>query len=297
MKRKKKVKSLEKLSPYLYILPSASLFVGFLLYPLCSTVFLSFHQWDGVSPNKSFVGMENFFSLLYDARFWTALVNNIIWTILSLFIPTLVGLVLAVLLHRLKYGDIYRGLIFIPVVLPTAAVGLIWTWVYNPIFGLLNAFFQSIGLNQLARDWLGSSTTALYAVFVAASWAYIPLAMCIFYSGLQGISREYYDAASIDGANALTSFLYVTLPLLRETITHILVINLVGSFAVFDIVYVMTAGGPGYASEVISTYVYDAAFYQYKMGYASAIAVVALIIVSLTAIFQVRARSREKIEM
>lgn len=274
---------------YLYLVPSSFFFFLFLLYPIFYTFYLSFFNWNGISPTMHYVGLGNYMELLEDPTFMLSLRNTIIWTILAIIVPVSLGLLLASLIDSLSKGkSAFLSLLAIPCVLSLVAVGLIWQFIYDPIFGFLNLFLKLIGLGHLAQAWLGNPSLALYAVFIAASWQYTPYCMLLFYAGLQGIPRELYEAASIDGATGLKRYFYITLPLLKKISTIVILITIIGSLRVFDAVYVMTMGGPGEASEVVALYLYKLAFKTYRMGYAAAMAVFLFILILAVAFIYIR---------
>lgn len=287
-----------KASAYLYILPALLFFLGFLVYPIIRTIFISMHSWDGISKTMDWVGFLNYQRIIIgDANFRYAFLNNVIWTVLTIVVPMSIGFILAVVIESIHKGkSLVRGLTFFPNILPLVAVGLIWTWIYNPVFGLLNASLEAIGLESLKTAWLGERSTALLSTFVAASWQYIPFCMVIFMSGLQSIPVELYEASRIDGARALQQFRHITVPLMRETTTVVLVLSIIGSFKVFDIIYAMTGGGPNGATETVAIYLYSRAFRWFQMGYASAMAILLTLVIMVITIIQIKFRNRERLE-
>lgn len=280
-----------KLKNYLYILPAFALYGFLILRSIIGTFTLSLYKWTGVGP-KTFVGLANFQKLFLDMRFWNCIKNNVIWTGFYMVLPLGIGLILATLLAQKKVRGrtFFRAVYFLPCVLSFVVVGIIWGWIYHPTFGVLNAILKFLGLGFLARGWLGDSHWALYCVILAGSWTYYGFCMVILISALQNIEPSLYDAAKIDGANKLQSFWFVTLPSLKNVLTFLIILSLANSFKIFDIVYIMTKGGPYLSTEVTSLYLYNKAFLQSQIGYASSISIVLMGIVSFMAINLIKLR-------
>jgi raffinose/stachyose/melibiose transport system permease protein len=277
----------------LFVLPSLAIYLLFMVYPFIGTMQLSLSAWDGFAPQKTFVGLANFVALMNDADFWSALRNNMIWAVIGTAAPIAIGFPIAVLLWSGSRGRLaFRAIYFLPVILPTVVIGLIWGWIYNPLFGVLNSFLEAIGLGELAKGWLGDPDTALVAVLIAAVWSYFGFVVVMFLAGLQGIDMNLIDAAKVDGANAGRRAWHILLPGIAPVFTFVLTITLVGAFSVFDIVYVMTRGGPGTATEVMAGYAYKMAFGRNFAGYGAAISMVIAIISLVLAVVLLRFRER-----
>lgn len=277
----------------LFVLPSLVIYLLFMVWPMIGTVQLSLTSWDGFNPEKTFVGVANYVALFNDGAFWAALRNNMVWAAIGTLGPMAIGLPLAIVLwsgSRFRSG--FRALYFLPVILPTVVIGLVWGWIYNPLFGVLNAILESVGLGFLARGWLGDQDTALIAVLIANIWAGFGFVLVLLLAGLQGIDMSLVDAAKVDGANAWQRARHVLLPGIAPVFTFVLAIVLVGAFSVFDTVWVMTRGGPGTSTELMTTYAYKMAFTRNYQGYAAAISMV-IATVSLTlAVLLLRYRER-----
>lgn len=297
-KRNKNVLTFLKrnMAAYLFILPPLVLYGAFVLYPLVQTIGLSFTNWDGVSPTKQFVGWANYARMLKgDKLFARAFTHNLYWILLGTVSPIVIGLILAALLAtRIKGRTFFRTVYFMPSVLSTMVVGIIWGWIYNPVFGLLNEVLKKIGLETLTRSWLGESQTALTALIIAAIWSYFGFCVVVFLAGLQNIDVSLYEAAQIDGANGIQRFFHITIPGLREVITMVTTYTLIGGFRVFDIVWVTTRGGPANATEVMSTYIYRNAFQQNYVGYGAAMALTLSTIIVVISIAFIRVRERSE---
>jgi len=261
------------LSRYWLLFPALAIYVVFLLYPMLFSLVVSFYDWDGLSPSKVFVGLKNYGKFFSDPTSLLVLRNNFLWTVLTLAIPTALGLLLAVLLNTgVRARVVFRSIFYSPAVLPLVAVGIVWAWIYNPMFGVINNFLKMMGLHALARPWLGDPRIALYSVILTAIWQGTGFPMLLFLAGLQGIPKELYEAAEIDGAGSLQSFFYITLPSLRETFVVVVSLLIVNSLRVFDLVYAMTWGGPGKATQVLGTWMYFNTFVYHRAGFGSSIA-------------------------
>lgn len=261
------------LSRYWLLFPALSFYLIFLFYPMIFSFWVSFYEWDGLSPNKIFVGLKNYTKFFSDPTSLLVLRNNLIWTIFTLSIPTLLGLTLAVMLNaNIRARIVFRSIFYSPAILPLIAVGIVWSWIYNPMFGAVNSFLRAVGIGFLARPWLADPKLALYSVIATAIWQGTGFPMLLFLAGLQGIPKELYEAGSIDGATGWQAFRYITLPSLRETFVVVVSLLIVNSLRVFDLIYIMTWGGPGKATQVLGTWMYFNTFVYYRAGFGSAIA-------------------------
>ena len=274
----------EELTAWLFISPIVLGILIFQFYPTIFSFYISFTRWNLLTPPK-WIGLDNFVTLFTTDRFFFNTMRNTatyaIWTVIA---GLVLGLFFAVLLNQEIRGKyVYRGIYFVPVVAPTVAVALLWQWLYEPNFGVLNGMLRMIGIQ--GPNWLGNTTWAMRSVIIEAIWAGLGFSILIFLAGLQGIPQEYYEAAEIDGANAVQKFFNITMPLLSPTTFFLLVTAVIGSFQVFDIPYVMTGGGPANATQMVMMYLYNNAFTIQKMGLAAAISfVVFLVIITLTII-------------
>jgi multiple sugar transport system permease protein len=268
------------LAGYLFLLPNIVGFLVFSSLPVLATLAISTLDWDMIR-RPTFVGVENYQKLLVeDATFRRVLVNTAYYVLGT--VPT--GMVLSLLLALAMNSSIrgitlFRAIFFIPVITSAVAVAMIWRWLFNSDYGLINAGLFALGLNGI--PWLSSSAWAMPAVIIMATWKHVGYNMVIYLAGLQGIPPSLYEAASIDGASALQRFRHITLPLLTPTTFFILVISMISSFQVFDLAFILTAGGPGIATNTIVMYVYNQAFQFFHMGYAAAVAWVLFAIIFL----------------
>lgn len=264
-----------------YLLPALLVYLLFTLLPILETIRSSFYQWDGFSQNKVWIGLANYAELFSDPKFHNALGNNLIFVIFYSIIPIMIGLFLASLLSRRPIPGFafFRTALFLPQVISMVVVGVIWRWMFNPTFGPINTFLRQIGLDVFAISWLGDFTWALPAVGSIGTWVQYGFCMVLFLAGMQHIQDEYYEAASLDGANALKQFIHITVPGLRSEIAVALVTTIIAALRVFDLVYTTTRGGPGESTMVTGFLIYRAAFTNNRIGYAAAVATVLTVII------------------
>jgi raffinose/stachyose/melibiose transport system permease protein len=279
-----------KSTPYLLVAPALAFFAVYVLYPILHTCVLSGHSWSTVDPNRAFVGWANYARLARDPSFLVALKNNALFVVLSLAVQLPLALGLAVLIGSTGlWQRVLRTVVFAPFVLPIVAVGLIWTAIYSPTFGALNALLAQVSPAFEGRGWLSDPPWAvIYAIIAVSCWRFTGFHMVVLLSGLQAIPEELYEAARLDGAGPWQTFRKVTLPLLRRVIGADALLITVGSVKIFDLNWVMTQGGPNHASEVLATYMYTCGFGQDRMGYAAAIATVMLVLTLVATVVYVR---------
>ncbi|MGG4145231.1 sugar ABC transporter permease [Paenibacillus algorifonticola] len=270
------------LKPWLFVFPALFIYIAIIFIPTLYTLYLSFFNWNGVAPVKTFVGLSNYTDLLlHDSVFPRAVANNLLWTLGSLTIIMGIGLMLAILLNqKLKGRIMFRGIFYFPYVLSGVIVATIWTWMYNPMQGFFNKALELIGLGSWAQAWLAEPKFALYAVFVAAVWNGVGQPMVLFLAGLQTIPQDPYEAATIDGAKPRQMFWFITVPLLRETFVIVIAITMVSSMKVYDLIYAMTGGGPAESTHVLASWMYIQTFKFANIGTGSAISMF-LVLISL----------------
>ncbi len=264
-----------------FVLPTLVLFVAFLVYPMASTVVMSFFSWDGfVTSPKTFVGVENYVRIFtQDPVFWPAFRNTVIWVVLSLIVPTSLGLGIALGLNRKLFGrNLLRSAFYIPAVLASIAVATMWVWLYNPQSGLVNGVLDAIGLHALAQDWLGNAHIALYAIFVAFVWQTAGFNMVLYLAGLQNVPEELVEAAKLDGAGRFQIFRAVTWPALRPTTIIVVVLTMISSLKVFDLIVGTTGGGPAQSTQVLALWSYQQSFSNHVFGLGNAIATVLFVV-------------------
>ena len=282
------------LTPWLFALPAIAIYVVFLVYPALTSVFFSLTDWDGLSATYNIVGLKNYVAMLSDPVVAQAVINNIIWTVVTIVFPVAIGLALAILLNgKVRGKPVIRLIFYMPAVLPLIAVASIWGWLYNPEYGAINEFLRMIGLGGLAQPWLGQDSTALAAVMVPAIWLRVGFPMLLYLAALQGIPSEMYEAATVDGATRSQQFWHITMPSLRPAHYIVIALSLIDSFKVFDLIYAMTYGGPGTATQVMGTWMYANVFQYYQAGYGTAIAVAITVVAIIVSIPYVRSQVKE----
>ncbi len=260
-------------SAYLFLSPVLLLFAVFTFFSVGYAFYLSFHQWNILEPQKPFVGLDNYARLLEDERFRQAILNTVYYTAASVPLTIGFGLLVALLLNnQIRARGLFRALFYLPVVTPLVIASIIWKWVYNGDFGLLNYYLIKLNIIQEPLLWLADKNLAMPAVILTSVWKSVGFAMVVYLAGLQGIPEDYYDAAKIDGANGFRRLRDITIPLLSSTTLFLVVISVLGSFQVFTQIFVMTNGGPLGRTRTIVWYIYQTAFKNFDMGYAAAMA-------------------------
>ncbi|NLS04747.1 sugar ABC transporter permease [Rhizobium sp. P32RR-XVIII] len=262
------------------LVPALAIYAVFALYPMLNVVILSFQKWNGLDPQRQFVGLANYSAIFTrDPVFWVAFRNTVIWTLMSLVFPPTVGLLLALSLNQRIFGrNSLRAIFYLPVIIAPIAVATMWKWMYDPFFGLFSQLLTSWGLQTWIQDWLGNQKIALYSVFVAYLWQTVGFSMVLFLAGLQNVSQTLVEAARIDGAGRWAVFKHVTLPALRPTVTIVLVLSIISSLKAFDIVYGLTGGGPAQSTQMLALWAFTQAMQIFDFGRGAAISVVLLLI-------------------
>jgi len=280
---KKKIFSRESVYFHFFISPWFFGFLIFTLWPIIQSIYISSTDWEmQLNVVPKFIGMANYKNLLFnDELFWISLKNTFYYAFGSVPLGLILALILALLLNQKLRGiTIFRTIFYLPSVISGVAVALLWVWIFNPQFGIVNAILAKLGLPT--PGWLTDPAWAMPALIIMSLWG-VGGSMLIFLAGLQGIPTEFYEAAEIDGAKLWAKFRYITLPMLSPTIFFNLVMGIIGSFQIFTNVYIMTSGGPGTATLVYVLYLFQNAFLYFKMGYASAMAwILFVIILTLT---------------
>lgn len=281
--QKKKDKKNTILTIAVFLLPAIITYVVFILYPIFDTFVISLYRWNGISPTRTFVGLDNYTTLLSESRFWFALRNNMYVVLLSIFVQIPLGLIMAlVLFSKIKGKKILNVLFFLPYLMSTVAVGLLWIFMYDPVNGPVNRLLNLFGVQSI--HWLAGGTSSLVAILIVIAWQFAPFYMILFRAAMVGIPDELYESAQIDGANETQKFLYITLPSIMPTIVSSSILAVVGSLKTFAIFYVMTGGGSGISTDILGTFMYRQAFINFNMGYSSAIAAVMFLIALISVI-------------
>jgi raffinose/stachyose/melibiose transport system permease protein len=271
------------------VLPLILYFI-FIGYPLLRTIQLSFFSWDGISAEKTFVGGSNFIELVTDSDFYLSLINNIKWAVLTILFPVVMGLILSVILHsgKIYCAGFFRAVIFLPSTMSLVMIGIMFSIILNPGFGALNNLFRSLHLDFLAREWLGDAKLALYTLIGVFSWHYIGLPMILYYSGIAAIPEELYESAKLEGSNSFNTLFRITIPLLRPVTAVVVILTVINSLKAFDLIMVMTRGGPYRQTSVLGYYMYTETFWNYRYGYGAAISVSILVLSSIFVYFYLK---------
>ncbi|WP_024345751.1 carbohydrate ABC transporter permease [Lacrimispora indolis] len=264
---------------WIMLLPNILGFFMFMLVPVVATFVLSFTKYDMLTKPK-FIGLGNYTEMIHDPIVWQVTGNTILYTALTVPVGMGLSLLLAVALDQeIKLKRFYRAAFFLPSITSMVVISIVWQWIYNPEFGLLNFGLSLLGLPK--GKWLTSASTSLASIAAVGIWKRLGYDMILFLSGLQGISATYYEAAELDGASKLQRFRYITIPMLKPTTFFVFIMAIINSFQVFDQVMLMTSGGPGRSSSVLVHYLYQNAFQYFKLGYACAIAYLLFAIVMI----------------
>ncbi len=275
---------------FFFLSPSLGGLLLFVLGPILASLGLTLFEWDLLTP-PDFVGLGNFQRMLDDRDFWAALRHTLYFIVGYIPLVMVLALGVAVVLNQKLKGQVFfRAAFFVPVVSAWVAVALLWKWIFNPRFGILNYLLKFVGIEGLT--WLFDPQLAMPAIIITSVWKDIGFVMVMYLAGLQGIPAEYYEVASIDGAGSWQRFRYITLPLLSPTTFFALIISLINSFQVFDQVWIMTEGGPGGATTVLVQQIVKNAFSYSRMGYASALSWALFALVFAVTVVQMRLQQR-----
>jgi multiple sugar transport system permease protein/raffinose/stachyose/melibiose transport system permease protein len=259
--------------------PPLLVFSVFVVWPLFSSFYYSVTNWNGFSSDYRFVGLDNFTRITTDRLFLQAAVNTSLWMVAAILLPTALGLTLALLLDRKVFGArVFKSIFYLPICLSAVIVGQIWIWIYQPDWGLLNTLISTATGERFKYAWLAKPDTALWSVIVAWSWQQTGLSMVIYLAGLTAIPGDLIEASELEGATALQRIRYVILPLLTPSTVVVVALSIINSLKGFDILYIMTGGGPFNSSDTLAMHMYNESFKKYLMGYGSAISVVLFMI-------------------
>lgn len=280
----------------LFFLPGIAIYLALFVYPTLTGIYYSFTDWDGLSPSYRYVGLDNYAGLTEHIVFRKAVGNNLKFMLAVVIDQTALSLVLALQLARGGKGAAaLRALYFVPTILSSVSVGFIWTFLYDPSLGAINGLLNAAGLSHWTQNWLGNVRFAIFAVAAAQAWAHIGQMVILFVAGLQAIPSELVEAAKLDGGNRWQVFARVTWPLLAPAAALVVSYTTIQSFKAFDLVFTMTNGGPAYSTEILSTFIYSAAFANYTFGLASAASVFFLALVSLITFLQFRVLRTDRV--
>jgi raffinose/stachyose/melibiose transport system permease protein len=292
-------RTLNRWRTWVWVLPAVMLLVVFVYYPIVDNIRLSLFSWSAFSAKPTFVGLDNYRTAAADPVFWRSLLNNTLFAVTSLVFQVGFSLVLAAVLEEFvhqRLRGILRTIYFIPAVISITVSGILFSFIYNPQIGLLNSALSAVGLDSWTHAWLGEQGTAMWSIIAMSQWQSFGYTAVLFVVAIQRVPREFYEAAKVDGAGPVRSFFTVTVPLVREMTTLIIILTISGAFLVFNEVMVMTAGGPSNTSQVLGTWLYRNAFMNDDMGYAAAIATVIFVITFAIAAAQLAVSRRRRIQ-
>jgi len=273
-----------KLVPFWFLFPYFFMYIIFFFIPVMTLLPLSLTKWN-IIENPKFIGARNYYTLFHDELFWKALGNTFYYTILVTIALTVIGLFLAVFLNKKIIGRLFaRTVVLIPMVVSSAAAGILWKWIYDKNFGILNSYLKQLGLPIFG--WLSNVSLAMPSIIVMNIWWSVSFNTIIYLAALQGIPKELYEASAIDGASKFQLFRFITLPMLRPITLYIVVLCVANSFLMFDEAYIMTQGGPVGSTLTLVYEIFISAFNNFKFGYASALSVVVAIIIFIITMLQ-----------
>jgi ABC-type sugar transport systems, permease components len=281
---------------FLFVLPALVAYTLFFVLPIAGDLIFSFLEWDGVSDRMKLIGLGNYKRLFFeDSLFYKALSHNLIYTVVVVIIQLSLALLFSLFLYKkIKGHNFFKTVFLLPVILSNITLGLTWSYMYDPMMGFVNYFFKAIGLGFLQQIWLGNQNIALFSVAFVNIWQYVGYCMVIYIAGLQTIPDSLYEACRIDGAGIWDTFRKITLPLLAPAMTINVVFSTIGCFKVFELIIVMTEGGPNNATQVLATLSYKNGFSYGEMGYASAMSMTLFLIIAIIGFAQTRIlRSKE----
>lgn len=286
-----------KMYPFYFSLGALVLYSVFMVLPGLMGFYLSFTDWNRYSDEINFVGLQNFALIFSKQNYWHSITNTLLFTVVTIVLKTVIALLLALLLTKglKRFFNFHRVIIYLPAIIPMIVVGIVFRSILHPTTGALNEFLRAIGLDFLAQRWLTNPDIALYSVMLVDTWKGVGFIMVILIAGLQVIPTEYYEAAQIDGANAWDEFWKITLPLLIPTLTVTTVLNLLYGLKVFDIVWVLTNGGPGYATETVYTVVFKE-FSKGRYGVSTALSTLLFVIMSICGYWLINAMHPKELE-
>lgn len=293
-----KLETQRKILGYFFLLPIVALLIVFMFYPIVKSVVMSFTNWSGMTDDWEWVGLNNYIRIFTNMpEYWRAMKVNVIYALIATAVQLTLGFLLAVLVinMRPRWQSFYKIALYLPVIIPAAAISVMWRYIYTPEYGLINQFLRTIGLEELCRAWTADPDTALGAVIVTNTWRYAGFTMVLYYVAMLDIPKDVLESAQIDGANRWHLIRYFYLPLTRGTTEINLILTITGCLRAFDIFYLLTSGGPGTSTKVVSMWIMETAFQSYKYGRALAMSIVLFVIVVFTmVIFRLILTPREK---
>lgn len=292
--KKHKQSRFKHLQSYAYLAPILVVSGVFIYYCIGFTAYASFTDWDGISEVMNFVGLKNYIELFKSPRFWLSIKNNLIFMVATVVIQAALGMIIAVILkEKLRGSNGFKALFFLPISMAPVIIAAIFRIILDPNVGSLNQGLNKIGLGFLAQTWLGDPKWALISIIAVNIFQWMGFSMITYYAGLMSIPDEVYEAADMDGASFWQKFFRVTVPMLKGTTTVLFVLGIVGSLKTFDIVMLLTRGGPGYSTEFLNTYLYKTGIEQFNGGLSAAIGVMVLVIAFVLSIIQLKVSKKD----
>lgn len=265
------------------VVPALFIFSVFWLYPILNGTYISLFSWTGLSSTMNYVGLDNYATAILDSRFHLALTNTFIILVGTVFFRLGLAFLLAwVAFKARRLGRLFYSIVFFPTILSAVIAGTVWKWMFNPSYGIVNALLGFFGLGFLTTNWLGNPSTAIFGILIASTWQGIGLYVILFLVGLQQIPKSMFYSARMDGLSGLQTVRHVVLPMLKNIFTVNFILVIQSAFGTFDMVYIMTGGGPGLTTTTASFYLYRVAFFERRAGYGAAIGVFILLICLVT---------------
>ncbi len=281
-------------SAYVFLAPALLQFVVLLVFPVIFSFYLSFHEWNILEPEKPFVGLENYARLLRDQRVHQAIWNTIYYTVVSVPLTLFLGLLVALLLNnRIRGRGIFRAMYYLPGVTSAVAVAVVWKWIFNGDFGLINYYLLQLGVIDEPIRWLTDPNLAMPSVIIVSIWGGVGGCMIIYLAALQALPEEIYDAAKVDGAGPIRTLFNITIPLLSPATFFLLITSIIGAFQQFGLPYLLTSGGPVGRTTTIAYYLYTSAFKNFEMGYAAAMSYVLFAMIFVFTLLHMRFTYRD----
>lgn len=281
-----------------FLFPSLVLYTVFLIYPSLNSIYMSFTNWDGISPTMTFIGLDNYITMFQSERFYNALKNTFILTIVLTILENVVALAMALMVDKIFFAkNFFRSVFYIPQLLSGIVAGFIWMIMYNYNFGIINGILDSLNLANWKQDWLGNPDLAIYALVFTIVWQRAGFFMVIYLAALQGIPKELTEASQIDGATPLQRFMKVTFPLLAGAVTVNMTLSMINNMKIFDQIAVMTNGGPGFATETLTYIIYKVAFAELQQGYGTALSIILFVFILLFSLAQVYILRKREVQM
>lgn len=292
-----KYKDRRKVWGYFFLLPSFVFLAMFMLIPIVKSITMSFTNWNGFSPDYKWVGFKNYITLFTNTPdYWQSILVNLQFSVISTLIQTVLGFLLAFMLYHLpkKWQDFYKVALYIPVILPAAVIAVMWTFILSPENGLLNTLLRTVGLDVLTHAWLGERATALGSIIAVNTWQYVGFTMVLYYIAMQNISKDVLESASIDGAGKWMLLRKFFFPLTKTTTEINVILSITGGMKSFALFYMMTGGGPGSVTRVVSMLIYNTAFSDYKFSKALTMSTVLFVIILILVLISRRISANEE---